>query len=68
MYKVESEELEDGLTKIIITDDSGTRDYQDGGEPEDNYFFRDWSWVFDELDSAYQQGVKDGQQNTGVQD
>lgn len=32
----------------------------DGGEPEDNLFTRDWSWVVDALLAAYQYGLDDG--------
>jgi len=31
----------------------------DGGEPEDQTLFRDWNWVADALNQAYQQGIKD---------
>lgn len=34
--------------------------YYDGGEPEDNYFTRDWNWVQEELNTAYQLGYQDG--------
>lgn len=33
--------------------------YCDGGEPEDNSFGRDWSWVKKELVRAYELGKKD---------
>ena len=32
----------------------------DGGEPEDNSFYRDWAWVVGELNAAYERGLKDG--------
>ena len=47
-------------TKMTITDDTGEREYYDGGEPEDNSFGRDWSWVTTELQKAYEQGLVDG--------
>jgi hypothetical protein len=33
----------------------------DGGEPEDNSFGRDWSWVEGALREAYALGLADGQ-------
>lgn len=30
--------------------------HSDGGEPEDNSFHRDWSWVSDAIEAAYQLG------------
>lgn len=32
----------------------------DGGEPEDNYFCRDWDWIEAALLQAYQKGLEDG--------
>ena len=61
MYEVESTEPNDeGRSKLIITDDTGTRTYHDGGEPEDNLFMRDWGWIQGELQRAYDQGCIDG--------
>jgi len=37
--------------------------YWDGGEPEDNSFSRDWSWIDGELERAYNLGYKDGAQS-----
>lgn len=36
------------------------RDHSDGGEPEDNLFCRDWSWVEGALREAYAFGLADG--------
>ena len=36
----------------------------DGGEPKDNYFFRDWSWIETALEDAYERGLEDGQKTT----
>lgn len=33
--------------------------HSDGGEPEDNSFTRDWSWVKGVIEKAYAQGRKD---------
>ena len=46
---------------LAIMDDNGTREYNDSGEPEDNTFTRDWSWIETELAAAYAQGKKDGE-------
>ena len=58
-YSVEYIENEDApydySTTIVIEDDNGTREYRDGGEPEDQTFYRDWNWVADELIKAYHQ-------------
>ncbi len=35
-------------------------EYSDGGEPEDNSFIRDWSWVPDMIEQAYKWGLEDG--------
>lgn len=32
----------------------------DGGEPEDQTFYRDWSWVPQALEDAYRRGHQDG--------
>lgn len=32
----------------------------DGGEPEDQTFSRDWSWVKGAIEKAYNLGVQDG--------
>lgn len=67
MYDVKIEPARDGdyivegRNMIVITDDSGTRNHWDYGEPEDNSFNRDWDWVADELRAAYAQGKRDGQ-------
>jgi hypothetical protein len=45
--------------KLTITDSNGTREYCDYGEPEDNSFLRDYSWVKQELKKAHNQGYKD---------
>lgn len=43
-------------SRLVITDDKGERDYWDGGEPEDNSYTRNWSWIADELRNAYARG------------
>lgn len=37
----------------------------DGGEPEDNTFYRDWSWVESIIEKAYKFGLEDGSRNNG---
>jgi len=63
MFSVKVEPVPDDnnyRNRLVITDNNGERDHWDGGEPEDNSFIRDWSWVADELRAAYEQGQKDG--------
>jgi len=45
------EDKDDCRSILYRIDDGGVYHYFhcDGGEPEDNWFFRDWSWVPDEL-------------------
>lgn len=45
---------------IILHDGKEVARHYDGGEPEDNFFFRDWSWVGDALLTAYNYGLIDG--------
>lgn len=60
MYEVKLDDFDKDFRRdLIITDDDGKRRYCDGGEPEDNYFGRDWKWVELELRRAYAQGRKD---------
>lgn len=43
--------------------DNGVRTVQvDGGEPEDNSFGRDWSWVEGALEAAYAAGLRDAKE------
>jgi hypothetical protein len=35
-------------------------EHWDGGEPEDNTFSRDWSWVAGAIERAYKLGLEDG--------
>lgn len=52
---------EDYKTTIVISGDCfATSYYTDRNEPEDNTFYRDWSWVKMELERAYQKGLEDG--------
>lgn len=44
----------------IFIDDVLSQVHNDGGEPEDNSFGRDWSWVPQALKAAYQKGLEDG--------
>ena len=48
------------LTMIIKHNGKEIARHWDGGEPEDNLFHRDWSWVSDELERAYALGLEDG--------
>lgn len=47
---------------ILRVTHNGTivREERDGGEPEDQFFWRNWSWVPDAIRQAYLLGLKDG--------
>ena len=64
MYQIEgpiwTENRWRNFYKLSITDDNGTREYSDYGEPEDNSFGRDYKWIKIELEKAYHQGRLDG--------
>lgn len=63
-YEIKFEPSEDpwdfSTTLRIIIDGEVVATHWDGGEPEDQSFGRDWSWVGTELKRAYEQGLKDG--------
>ena len=47
--------LDDGESAFITSD---------GGEPEDQTLTRNWSWVSEALNSAYEQGRQDGHEES----
>jgi hypothetical protein len=48
-------------TKLIITWDNGQTEYHyDGGDPEDNSFGRDYAWVCEAIERAYNEGYMKG--------
>lgn len=63
-YKVEYIDNNDpdgySWTLRISCDGKIIEEYNDGGEPEDNYFARDWNWVLSELQRAYKLGFEHG--------
>lgn len=63
-YKVSMETEEsryDSRDKLsIVRDDVVVATHYDGGEPEDNRFYRDWAWVASALEQAYEFGREDG--------
>jgi hypothetical protein len=61
--RYEYDEL-DGRTELIV-EHAGKEVLRscDGGEPEDNSFYRDWAWVADAIEMAYKLGVDDGHCN-----
>lgn len=64
-YKIETKSEDNGYgyrTTLVITDNEEERGYSDGGEPEDNTFGRDWSWVEMELERAYKAGLRDAKE------
>lgn len=52
----ESPNYDDGVARLVISVDGVENCHYDHGEPEDNTFFRDWSWVEEELKRAYELG------------
>jgi len=52
--------FEDGYRACLVISSNGkVRYHWDGGEPEDNLYLRDWSWVAPALDDAYRAGRDD---------
>ena len=47
----------------VIHNGKVIEEYYDGGEPEDNSFVRDWSWVPDAIEKAYKLGIEDCEKN-----
>ena len=45
---------------VIIRNGERVREELDFGEPEDNYFSRDWAWVQKAIEEAYRFGYEDG--------
>lgn len=48
----------------VTHDGNVIHEHYDHGEPEDNTFYRDWSWVAGALEEAYQLGHIDGVQES----
>jgi len=59
-YEVVLVDDEDGSALSILRGGKRVLRRRDGGEPEDNYFTRDWNWVPDALEAAYRYGLEDG--------
>ena len=57
------EDDDDRYRATLRVEHDGTVLYErhDGGEPEDNSFRRDWSWVPEAISEAYSLGLADGQ-------
>ncbi len=51
---------DDGCVMIMKHNDKILYEKSDGGEPEDNSFGRDWSWVAAAIRKAYDLGFADG--------
>lgn len=65
-YRVEvvedrcNSKYKDGRQELIIyINDQEVISHLDGGEPEDQSFNRDWSWIKGELERAYETGRQD---------
>lgn len=56
---VDNEERGHGNILKVWHDDNLLREEYDNGEPEDNSFYRDWNWVIEALEEAYEAGKKD---------
>ena len=69
-YEVKKEAFGDeGLSELIIMrNGSEVERHSDGGEPEDNYYFRDWRWVKIALEAAYKYGLEDARKETKHED
>ena len=48
------------LTLKVFRDGHCVMQQSDRGEPEDQSFYRDWSWVPDAIRDAYAYGLEDG--------
>lgn len=60
---VEYEEDDDGDCRtFLVVKHNGVEVIRalDGGEPEDQLFCRNWSWVKDAIERAYRLGQEDG--------
>lgn len=57
----EGKEISDMRSRLIVMR-NGEQKYEqyDGGEPEDNYYFRDHSWIESAIQNAYDWGLEDG--------
>ena len=56
----DEDEDEDWQTLRIMRNGEVVRLETDGGEPEDQSFYRDWAWVADAIRQAYEYGLEDG--------
>lgn len=61
-YEIEFGEADDDGRSQMTIKHNGVEiaTHYDGMEAEDRYFYRDLSWVSDELERAYQLGLTDG--------
>lgn len=51
---------EHGYSCVVTHNGNIIAEHSDNGEPEDNSFGRDWSWVPDMIEKAYELGFEDG--------
>lgn len=59
-YESNSNNWGEWRTELIITHKGKEIErHCDGGEPEDNSFMRDWNWIAEAIETAYNLGVKD---------
>ena len=59
-FEEEVGKYEDRTVMIVHHKGEEISRHYDGGEPEDNTFYRDWNWVPGAIENAYKLGVQDG--------
>lgn len=61
IYKEDQESKWEHRTILLIEHNGEViEEFYDGGEPEDNSFYRDWNWVAGMIERAYKLGLEDG--------
>ncbi len=60
--RIDDEERYGDEHQVLRVERNGVviEEHGDRGEPEDNSFYRDWSWVQEALKKAYAFGLEDG--------
>lgn len=56
----ELEDWEDDYVLCLVDTDAKAVLGNDGGEPEDQSFGRDWNWVVGAMNDAYRKGLEAG--------
>ena len=65
VIKVGNDENSDGYYQTLRMFRNGqcVLEEKDGGEPEDQSFYRDWKWVKEAIQAAYEYGLEDGRKS-----